>query len=366
MSIVLFRHGECLETDPRSLTDRGIAEVAQIADKAGGTLDIGYSNERLASLQTTALMLGKPIEATNYVTILDGLGYQQSLSDTYNKALERAFISGRNLRFLVDQSNEFQSVTYESIVSRSTLSATMARYILNNSVQLIDEAKIGYCTREFVAPCFVYSVLEASGGNADEYITHYEENLENSPRGRLYVVRVNNHDKKSLDLEISDDNGVNFTLSRNTLGAIIDEHETLLQQKPSMAAYLIPRTPDGKLVVLRYKDGGIYFIGGRINPDETVEEGLERESIEEVGISLSDRQLARITPEYTFIDKNGKHIVQRFYIMNLDNINSINFLECGAKIEFMYTTEVWRNLPFEKSRAFFARNILPLLDDKSR
>lgn len=188
--LTYIRHGEHQEGDLFS----GLSVIG--CDEARGLLidrnanSVGVAPNKPRLLGSIALALYPEIEneqlEDSVIELLDDkrilvnndLDYKNpAANELFMKRMFNAYEAGRNLRFFVDESDEYSG----EISTYSNMASAIARSILSSRAE--DQV---ICAREFFLPSFRSQVSQLTGGDRlrDDYIEWYESTQELNPEAR--------------------------------------------------------------------------------------------------------------------------------------------------------------------------------------
>jgi hypothetical protein len=202
MELHFVRHGEYEGRSPnKELTPRGIEQINQIKQKYFGNINEvraeGFFKNNLRSRQTVAILLSNQSRLES----LDCLGYRNFNLPKLEQKFTQACNQGRNLEFLVRESDKYLSKLDKSeslvpstykVIFQDGLMLLRQHLTTNQNLQNLVSQKV-FCCNEFIWAGFRAGLTEQSQGNFElqNYVNWYTKNIENNKQFSRYCGKVN-------------------------------------------------------------------------------------------------------------------------------------------------------------------------------
>ena len=400
--LIFFRHGQHPESvsdhDP-DLTGLGAQEAQDLGHRVqvNERQSVGFYIDNLRSLMSMTRVMEPDapedsihLSAQNLIKRYKiktdpSLNYKVAPSGDFRRDLDSAVETGRVLRFLVEQSDNYDSNNSADISTYSSIGRECAKIIkkytsvekqwvkINQATPYADKNLYRlFCAREFIVACMRAKLTEHILGidKRNEFVDWYEQSVENNGAGRAEYTIITVEPGKAGQRIILTDNFGRLEFNPQVLDEILLEPSAV-----EPAAYVVPirvnPASGGVEVALVHYQDGFGFIGGRLQGDEIPDEALRREVLEELGGHVNHHHVVSVPEVYDFEmakdqrpGKNKHREHHHFYVSLLGSGRDLHFQEAGAKIEWVPVASLLDEsiIVHEELRAYLRRSVMPVID----
>ena len=116
------------------------------------------------------------------------------------------------------------------------------------------------------------------------------------------------------------------------------------------AAYAILENENGQIAVVRHRDWGLIFPGGKIDDNEKTDETIKRETKEEIGYEVAELKYYNTTEAYYDVEARGTvyycHSIAEFYTGKI--LNKVQApIETDTSIELYYPRDLFGKMKLD-------------------
>lgn len=208
--VAFIRHGDYDPKDKNGVEGTGLSKIGINEARClhSKLRDLpeqikAYSADNLRSLGTVALAMYPDLELSevkhkaenlldeNKLDAISSLDYLPVTNDVLEKKLTKVYNAGKNLSFLVYESDLYEQELGQSFSTSRHMAAEVARLLLREMRGESDEG-ILLCGREFFYACFRAEITqEISGAQAmDVFVDWYQEYIELNDSARTKVAYI--------------------------------------------------------------------------------------------------------------------------------------------------------------------------------
>jgi 8-oxo-dGTP diphosphatase len=130
----------------------------------------------------------------------------------------------------------------------------------------------------------------------------------------------------------------------------INEPNPNIKYEDRISSYGIIKNDKDQIAIVEHDNWGLIFLGGKVEENESYEDAIKRESLEEIGYEVKDLKFYDATESYYDVTFNGilihSHNTAYFYFGSI--VNKIQEpIEKDTKLHWFYPNELFGKMKLD-------------------